>query len=111
MPDPSHDSCYYSVKARYAVFPSARASQAIAACRKKRGHVRKGKPGRNLKRWGAEKWKNTKTGRPCGNSKDKSEYCRPSHRVNSKTPVMHPRNLKSNQKRKSAGIRAARAKR
>lgn len=111
MPDPSHDSCYYSVKARYAVFPSARASQAIAACRKKHGHVRKGKAGRNLKRWGAEKWKNTKTGKPCGNAADKSEYCRPSHRVNSKTPVMHPRNLKSNQKRKSAGIRAARATR
>ena len=28
------DSCYYSVKARYDVFPSAYASGAIAKCRK-----------------------------------------------------------------------------
>ena len=105
-----HDSCYYSVKSRFAVFPSARASQAIAKCRKKHGHVRKGKAGKNLKRWQSEKWKNTKTGRPCGNSKDKNEYCRPSKKVSSKTPKMHPSNTKSNQARKSAGKRAARAK-
>ena len=29
------DSCYKKVKASYDVFPSARASQAIAKCRKK----------------------------------------------------------------------------
>jgi hypothetical protein len=105
-----HDSCYYSVKSRYKVFPSARASQAIAKCRKKHGHVRKSKEGSNLKRWKAEKWKNTKSHRDCGNSKDKHEYCRPTHKVSSKTPKMHPSNTKSNQARKSAGKRAARAK-
>ena len=31
------DSCYYSVKARYDVFPSAYASGAIAKCRKNKG--------------------------------------------------------------------------
>lgn len=80
------DACYYRVKRKYAVFPSARASQAIAKCRKAIGHTRKTKAGKNLKRWQAEKWKNTKTGRPCGNSKDKTEYCRPTKRVSSKTP-------------------------
>ena len=29
------DACYYKVKARYRVFPSAYASGAIAKCRKK----------------------------------------------------------------------------
>ncbi len=80
------DACYYRVKRKYAVFPSARASQAIAKCRKSTGHTRKTKAGASLKRWQAEKWKNTKTGRPCGNIKDKTEYCRPTKRVSSKTP-------------------------
>lgn len=31
------DACYYSVKARYDVFPSAYASGAIAKCRKRGG--------------------------------------------------------------------------
>ena len=31
------DACYYSVKARYDVFPSAYASGAIAKCRKNKG--------------------------------------------------------------------------
>ena len=105
-----HDQCYYSVKSRYATFPSARASQAIAKCRKRKGHghVRKSESGSNLKRWGKERWVNTKTGRPCGNSKDKSEYCRPSKRVNGKTPVMRPgkKALAQNQQRKAAHLRA-----
>ena len=37
------DACYRKVKASYKVFPSARASQAIAKCRKKSGKVRKTK--------------------------------------------------------------------
>ena len=36
-PFPLKDSCYYSVKARYDVFPSAYASGAIAKCRKNKG--------------------------------------------------------------------------
>ena len=35
------DACYHRVKSQYTVFPSARASQAIAKCRKKSGTVRK----------------------------------------------------------------------
>lgn len=91
-------------------FPSARASQAIAKCRKKQhGHVRKTKAGKNLKRWKAEKWKNTRTGRPCGNSKDSGEYCRPSKRVSSKTPKMRPKNASANKALKARGLRAKRA--
>ena len=79
------DSCYHSVKSRYAVFPSARASQAIAKCRKGKGTVRKTKAGSDLKRWQAEKWQDTKSGKPCG-AGGKNEYCRPTKRVSSKTP-------------------------
>jgi hypothetical protein len=79
------DACYKKVKAQYKVFPSARASQAIAKCRKGKGKVRKTESGTALKRWGKEKWVDTRTGKPCG-SGGKNEYCRPSKRVSSKTP-------------------------
>jgi hypothetical protein len=79
------DSCYHSVKSRYAVFPSARASQAIAKCRKGKGQVRKTEKGTELKRWQAEKWQDTKSGKACG-AGGKNEYCRPTKRVSSKTP-------------------------
>ena len=36
-----NDACYYSVKARYDVFPSAYASGAIAKCRKRGGPKKK----------------------------------------------------------------------
>ena len=61
------DACYRKVKARFATFPSARASQAIAKCRKSRGVVRKGAAGRSLRRWEREKWKTPK-GRACGSA-------------------------------------------
>lgn len=80
------DSCYTKVKAQYDVFPSARASQAIAKCRKASGNVKKTKSGSDLKRWGKEKWVDTKTGKACG-AGGSNEYCRPSKRVSSKTPV------------------------
>ena len=79
------DACYHSVKARYAVFPSARASQAIAKCRKKSGNVKKTEKGAELKRWQKEKWQDTKTGKPCG-AGGKNEYCRPTKRVSKDTP-------------------------
>jgi hypothetical protein len=79
------DACYSKVKARYAVFPSARASQAIAKCRKGSGTVRKTKAGSDLKRCQAEKWQDTKSGKPCG-AGGKNEYCRPTKKVSSKTP-------------------------
>ena len=82
----NHDACYHKVKAQYKIFPSARASQAIAKCRKSHGQSQKSKKGAELKRWEKEKWVNIKTGRPCGNTKDKKEYCRPSKRVSHKTP-------------------------
>lgn len=79
------DSCYKKVKATYDVFPSARASQAIAKCRKESGSVRKSSEGTSLKRWQAEKWIDTRTNKPCG-AGGKNEYCRPTKRVSSKTP-------------------------
>jgi len=79
------DACYKKVKAQYDVFPSARASQAIAKCRKESGTVRKGESGTSLKRWEKEKWVDTRTGKPCGGG-GKNEYCRPTKRVSSKTP-------------------------
>jgi hypothetical protein len=79
------DSCYKKVKASYDVFPSARASQAIAKCRKASGNVRKSEEGTSLKRWQKEKWQDTKSGKPCG-AGGKNEYCRPTRRVSSETP-------------------------
>ena len=79
------DACYRKVKASYDVFPSARASQAIAKCRKKSGTVRKSEQGTALKRWQSEKWVDTKSGKPCG-AGGKNEYCRPTKRVSSQTP-------------------------
>ena len=79
------DSCYKKVKAQYDVFPSARASQAIAKCRKESGSVRKSSEGTSLKRWQAEKWVDTKTGKACG-AGGSNEYCRPTKRITSQTP-------------------------
>lgn len=79
------DACYRKVKAQYDVFPSARASQAIAKCRKASGSVRKTSEGTSLKRWEKEKWTDTRTGKACG-AGGKNEYCRPKVKVSSKTP-------------------------
>lgn len=79
------DACYRKVMKSYGKW-SARAAQATAKCRKKKGKVTKSKAGSNLKRWTKEKWIDTRTGKPCGTG-NKSEYCRPSKRVSSKTPV------------------------
>jgi hypothetical protein len=79
------DSCYKKVKAQYDVFPSARASQAIAKCRKGSGNVKKTEAGSALKRWEKEKWVDQKTKKPCG-AGDKTEYCRPTKRVSGETP-------------------------
>ena len=79
------DACYHKVKAQYDVFPSARASQAIAKCRKGSGSVRKTEKGTELKRWQSEKWVDQKTGKACG-AGGKNEYCRPTKRVSEKTP-------------------------
>lgn len=79
------DACYKKVKAQYDIFPSARASQAIAKCRKESGNVRKSEKGNSLKRWQDEKWVDTKTGKACG-AGGKNEYCRPTKRVSSATP-------------------------
>lgn len=81
------DACYNKVKSQYAIFPSARASQAIAKCRKESGKVTKTKEGESLKRWQAEKWVDTKSGKPCG-AGGKNEYCRPTKKVSSKTPTL-----------------------
>ena len=49
----------------------------------------------------AEKWVDTKTGKPCGTG-SKSEYCRPSKRVSSKTPVTKSEMSKSTLKKKQS---------
>ena len=95
------DSCYKKVKAQYKVFPSARASQAIAKCRKASGKVRKTQSGKSLKRWEKEKWVDTRTGKPCGAGK-RNEYCRPTKRVSSKTPKTKGEMTASELRRKKA---------
>lgn len=79
------DACYKKVKASYDVFPSARASQAIAKCRKASGNVVKSEKGSSLKRWEKEKWTDTRTGKACG-AGGSNEYCRPKVKVSSQTP-------------------------
>ena len=95
------DACYKKVKRKYKVFPSARASQAIAKCRKKKGKVKKSSKGASLKRWEKEKWVDTRTGKACGAGK-KNEYCRPTRRVSSKTPKTKGEMSKSELRRKKA---------
>jgi len=81
-----HDACYNKVMQQYGKW-SARAAQAVAKCRKASGHVRKTSAGLSLKRWQNEKWKDKRTGKPCG-SGGATEYCRPTKRISSKTPSM-----------------------
>ena len=104
------DSCYRKVKKSYKKFPSARASQAIAKCRKGKGKVRKTSKGKSLKRWQSEKWVDTRTGKPCGAKTNKKQYCRPTKRVSKKTPKttreLSASQKRSNIRRKSQGKRA-----
>lgn len=95
------DACYKKVKASYDVFPSARASQAIAKCRKASGSVKKTEKGTSLKRWESEKWVDTKTGKACG-AGGKNEYCRPTKKVSSKTPKTKSEMSSSELSRKKA---------
>jgi len=95
------DACYYKVKSRVKVFPSARASQQIAKCRNAHGSTHKSKEGKSLKRWQAEKWQDTRTGKPCGQG-GKNEYCRPTKRVSGKTPITKSEMSKSQLKHKKA---------
>jgi hypothetical protein len=94
------DHCYRKIKAQYDVFPSARASQAIAKCRKASGNVRKTEDGTALKRWQDESWKDQKTGKDCG-AGGKNEYCRPSKRVSKETPKTSGEMSSAEKKRKS----------
>ena len=97
------DACYRQTMKAYGQW-SARAAQATAKCRKEKGQVRKTEEGANLKRWEAEDWKDTKTGKDCG-AGGKNEYCRPSKRVSKKTPKtrseMSSKELKSKKAEKS----------
>ena len=97
------DACYRKIMNSYGKW-SARAAQATAKCRKASGNVRKTEAGANLKRWGAEKWKDTKSGEACG-AGGSNEYCRPTRRVSNKTPKtaqeMSSSQLKSKKAEKS----------
>ncbi len=58
----------------------------ISTSRSPLAAVRKTKKGAALKRWFKEEWKDEK-GNECGSKKNKStKVCRPSKRVNSKSP-------------------------
>lgn len=107
------DSCYKKIKSSYKKFPSARASQAIAKCRKEKGQVRKTSKGSSLKRWEKEKWKDTRTGKACGAETKGKQYCRPTKKVSSKTPKtasqISPAKKRANIRRKSQGKRAKKA--
>ncbi len=103
------DYCTKKIKAQYDVWPSARASQALAKCRKERGDARKSEEGADLRRWGREQWVDRVSGRPCGAGGD-AEYCRPSKVVSKeKTPTTRPsrRDVQDAIFRKRAGKRAA----
>ena len=105
------DACYNKIKGSYKVFPSARASQAIAKCRKKKGQVRKSKKGASLKRWQKESWKD-QSGKPCGTARKNTPYCRPTKRVSSKTPKTRSEMSKSQYRSKvSQKSRVGRGKR
>ena len=95
------DACYNKVKAQYNVFPSARASQAIAKCRKASGNVVKSEKGSSLKRWEKEKWVDTRTNKPCG-AGGSNEYCRPTKKVSSETPKTKSELTSSQLQRKKA---------
>ena len=85
------DACTRKIKRQYKVWPSARASQAVAKCRKSKGNVRKGKAGKSLRRWAKEKWVDKATGKPCHSGDAKSQYCRPSKVVSrKKAPSTRP---------------------
>lgn len=103
------DACYNQAKANYKKFPSGRASQAIAKCRKKKGKVTKSEKGAKLKRWEKEKWKNER-GKDCGDDPRGKGYCRPTKKVSSKTPKTRKeltlRQKIAAQKKKSLGLRA-----
>lgn len=82
-----HDGCYNRIKAQYRVWPSARASQALAKCRRNHGHVRKTAAGTSLRRWQREKW-TTAGGKPCGAKGSDGAYCRPTKHVSQQTPTL-----------------------
>lgn len=107
-----HDACYHKVMRSYGRW-SARAAQAVAKCRKAKGQVRKGEAGKSLRDWEKQRWVNKRTGKPCGSqgsARDRlPEYCRPTRR-SGRTPKMNPKNVRSNLRRKSRGLRARRAK-
>lgn len=83
-----------TVKKRVKVWPSAYASGQLQTEYKRMGGKYKGEKEGKLDRWYREKWVNVckpKKGgyEPCGRSESKPKdypYCRPSKRVNSKTP-------------------------
>lgn len=101
-PKPVDTKLYNKVKAeakkKFDVWPSIYASSWLVREYKKRGGKYKGKrdASQGLERWYTEKWidvcklpKKVKCGRPKGGFKDyakKYPYCRPSVRVNSRTP-------------------------
>jgi Family of unknown function (DUF5872) len=86
-----YDSIKEQVKSSVNRWPSAYASAMLIKQYKQAGgtFANDNKPKR-LKRWFEEDWKDIKTLKPCGNVKSSEYYptCRPTIRINSKTPVI-----------------------
>jgi len=79
------------IKKRVKVWPSAYASgQLVTEYKRAGGRYTGGKKSGNLDRWYREKWVNVCDGTKCGREKSSVKdypYCRPTVRVNSKTPM------------------------
>lgn len=91
-PKPTNKKLYEEVKeearSRFKVYPSAYSSQWIVKTYKSRGGKYSGKKNSDgVTRWIKEKWTDEK-GNVCGSSENKHiKKCRPTVRVNEKTPV------------------------
>ena len=98
----THDACYRKAKAKFKIYPSARANQYVAKCRKSKGIVHKTKKGQSLRNWQKQKWKDTNTGKPCGSDKikNKSQYCRPTKHAGKTPKMIKGKKLKSKQREK-----------
>lgn len=129
MSEPTNKKLYAKVKAaakkKFDVWPSAYASSWLVREYKKRGGKYKNKrgskskskqPSSSLSRWHKEKWIDVcqlPKKVPCGRSKSntrKYPYCRPSVRVNSKTPKTYKDFSKAELKRRCSRKRRSPSK-
>ena len=101
-----------------ALLNAERRVRKIGAPRRSLVAVRKTKEGAKLKRWFAEEWRDTRTGKKCGRSEGEKRgkpYCRPTKRVSSATPKtageMTAEEKRKRERQKASGKRATPTKR